>query len=69
MLTRFHLNHDTLKDLLLKNWDYLGKTATTHHPYEKKLMVGYRWPKYLKGLIVRADVRTKQPKAVLCLQP
>ena len=53
------------KDLVLKNWDFLGKTATTHHLYEKKLKVGYRRPKNLKDLIIRADVRTKKPKAVL----
>ena len=69
MVTRFQPDHDTLKDLVLKNWDFLGKTATTHHLYEKKLMVGYRRPKNLKDLIVRADVRTKKPKAVLFLQP
>ena len=69
MVTRFHPDHDTLRDLVLKNWDFLGKTTTTHHLYEKKLMVGYRRPKNLRDLIVRADVRLKQPKAVLFLKP
>ena len=32
-------------------------------------MVGYRRPKNLRDLIVRADVRKKPLKAVLFLQP
>jgi len=48
MVTRFHPDHDTLRELVLKNWDFLGKTTTTHHLYEKKLMVGYRRPKILE---------------------
>ena len=69
MVTRFHPDHDTLRNLVTKNWDFLGKTTTTHHLYEKKLMVGYRRPKNLRDLIVRADVRIKSPKAVLFLRP
>ena len=68
-MTRLHPDHDTLRNLVLKNWDFLGKTTTTRHLYEKKLMVGYRRPKNLRDLIVRADVRKKPPKAVLFLQP
>ena len=65
MVTRYHPDHDTLREIVEKNWDFLGKTSTTQHIHEKKLMVGYRRPKNLRDLIVRADVRIKLPKQAI----
>ena len=63
MVTKYHPDHDTLRRIVQNNWDFLGKTTTTQPLFEKTLMVGYRRPKNLRDLIVRADVRIKAPKA------
>ena len=62
MVTRYHPHHDTLRDIVTGNWDFLGKTTTTQFLYDQKLMVGYRRPKNLRDMIVRADVRLKVKK-------
>ena len=61
MVTRYHPDHDILRNIVQNNWDFLGKTTTTQHLFDKKLMVGYRRPKNLRDMIVRADVRLKVP--------
>ena len=57
MVTRYHPDHDLLREIVTNNWDFLGKSTSTLPLFNKKLMVGYRRPKNLRDLIVRADVR------------
>ena len=63
MVTRYHPHHDILRDIVIDNWDFLGKTTTTQFLHDQKIMVGYRRPKNLRDMIVRADVRLKVPKS------
>ena len=64
MVTKYRPEQDPLREIVTNNWDFLGKTTTTHHLFEKKLMVGYRRLKNLRDLIVRADVRLKEEKDI-----
>ena len=62
MVTRYHPHHDTLRDIVTNNWDFLGKTNTTQFLHDKKLMVGYRRPQNLRDLIVSPSQGTQNTK-------
>ena len=64
LVTRYHPDHDILRDIVTNNWDFLGKSTSTQPLFNKKLMVGYRRPKNLRDLIVRADVRLNPTKTL-----
>lgn len=55
LVTTYTPTHDVLRNITQKNWDYLGKSPTTLHLHQKKIMVGYRRPKNLRDLLVKAD--------------
>ena len=63
LVTQYQPDYDILGDIVNKNWDYLGKSSVTQPLHQQKLLVGYRRPKNLRDLIVRADVRL--PKKTL----
>jgi hypothetical protein len=56
LITTFHPTDQALRQIVLKNWDLLGKSPTTSFLHEKKLMVGYRRPKNLRDILVKANV-------------
>ena len=55
LVTTYTPAHDVLRNITQKNWDYLGKSPITLHLHQKKIMVGYRRPKNLRDLLVKAD--------------
>ena len=59
LITTFHPVDHTLKNIVFKNWDLLGKSPTTCALHERKLMLGYRRPKNLKDILVKANVPYK----------
>jgi hypothetical protein len=60
LTTTYHPHDTTLKDLIFKNWEMLGKSTTTNFIHEKRLMCGYRRAKNLRDLLVKAKVPHKQ---------
>ena len=69
LITTYHPNDSTLKDIIFKNWKILGSSTTTRHIYEKRLMVGYRRPKNLRDLLVRAKIPFKPQDSVVTQRP
>ena len=57
LVTRYHPVRDILREIILENWDFLGKSPTTETLFHKKLRVAYKRPKNLRDMIVRADCR------------
>ena len=57
LVTTFEPSQDTLREITKKNWDYLGKSPITTFIHQKKIMVGYKRPKNLRDLLVKADCR------------
>ena len=55
LVTTYEPTQDVLRDITKKNWDYLGKSPTTLHIHQKKIMMAYRRPKNLRDLLVKAD--------------
>jgi len=55
LITTYDPAQDILRNITKENWDYLGKSPMTTHIYQKKIMVGYRRPKNLRDLLVKAD--------------
>ena len=51
LISTYHPVDVTLKDIVLKNWEVLGKSPTTSTFHERKLMLGYRRPTNLKGVV------------------
>ena len=62
LTTTYHPQDNTLREIVSRHWDFLGKSTNTQKLHKKHLMVGYRRPKNLRDLLVRADVRDKTPK-------
>jgi hypothetical protein len=56
LITTFHPSCSLVSDIAYRNWDILGKNEATREIYTKNLMVGYRRPKNLKDLLVRAGI-------------
>ena len=56
LTTTYHPNDNTLRDIIHKNWPILGTSSTTTHVYKKKLMTGYRRPKNLRDILIRAHI-------------
>ena len=61
LVTTFEPSQDTLRTLVKENWDYLGKSPITTFIHQKKIMVGYRRPKNLRDLLVKADCSLPKP--------
>ena len=55
LVTTYEPKQDVLRDITKKNWDYLGKSPTTLHIHQKRIMMAYRRPKNLRDLLVKAD--------------
>ena len=63
LTTTYQPQDNTLKEIVTNNWDLLGKSPNTQKLHEKHLMIGYRRPKNLRDILVRADVTLKTPNA------
>ena len=59
LITTYHPSDFSVKNTIFKNWDILGRSNTTDFIHERKLMVGYRRPKNLRDLLVRAQLKHK----------
>ena len=55
LVTTFEPAQDVLRSITQNNWDYLGKSPTTQFLHQKRIMMGYRRPKNLRDLLVKAD--------------
>ena len=56
LITTFHPRDSSLRNIFFQNWEQLGRSPTTDFIHKKKLMCGYRRPKNLRDLLVRAKV-------------
>ena len=56
LITTFHPQDNTLREIFFENWKQLGRSPTTDFIHRKKLMCGYRRPKNLRDILVRAKV-------------
>ena len=62
LTTTYQPQDNTLKEIVRNNWDLLGKSPNTQKLHRKHLMIGYRRPKNLRDMLVRADVTIKTSK-------
>jgi hypothetical protein len=60
LITNVHPVDHAMRQIVLTNWDLLGKSCTTDFIHEKKFMVGYRRPNNLRDILVRANVACRQ---------
>ena len=60
LVTTFHPHDNTLRNIVTKNWDILGKSHSTLPTFERKPLVAYRKPKNIKDHLVRADCQLKK---------
>ena len=56
LITTFHPNDHTLRNLVKNNWEILGQSDQTFNLYNKRLTVGYRRPKNLSDMLVHANI-------------
>ena len=59
LITTYHPHDHQLRQTIYKNWDMLGRSPTTEFLHTKKLVCGYRRPKNLRDLLVRATLPPK----------
>ena len=55
-ITTFYPNNTSVQDIVLKNWEIQDSSSTTTHIHQKKLMVGFRRPKNLSDILVKAAI-------------
>jgi hypothetical protein len=60
LITTFHPTDHALRKIVYGNWDLLGRSPTTSGLHERKLMMGYRRPKNLKEVLVKATIPYKE---------
>ena len=59
LITTYHPTDHALRKIVFDNWDLLGRSPTTSGLHERKLMMGYRRPRNLKELLVKASIPYK----------
>jgi hypothetical protein len=59
LISTYHPHEQSMKDMIHKNWDFLGKSQTTDFLYKKHVMCGYRRPKNLRDILMNAKVPVK----------
>ena len=62
LITTYEPSQDILRNITKENWDYLGKSPITTFIHQKKIVVGYRRPKNLRHLLVKADCSLPKKK-------
>jgi hypothetical protein len=60
LVTQFHPQDNALRDIVMNNWDILGKSLNTQPLLKNKPMIGYRRPPNLKDILTKAEIRTKK---------
>jgi hypothetical protein len=55
----YHPHDQSMRKMLHQNWDFLGKSQTTEFLHKKHLMCGYRRPKNLRDILMRANIPAK----------
>jgi hypothetical protein len=60
LITTYNPNFHDLRHIVYDNWEMLGKSPATDFLFEKKLMCGYRRPKNIKDILVRAEIPYKE---------
>jgi hypothetical protein len=60
LISTYHPHTQFLREMVFKNWKLLGKSPTTDFIHKKHVLCGYRRPKNLRDLLVRAQVPQKQ---------
>ncbi len=56
LITTHHPEHNFVPKLTKKNWPILGRNNTTMFLHKKELICGYRRPKNLRDLLMRAKI-------------
>jgi hypothetical protein len=54
LINTFHPSDHSLREIVHKNWNILGGNPSTEFIFDRKLVVGYRRPKNLRDILVRA---------------
>ena len=57
LVTTYEPSQDILRNITKENWGYLGRSPLTTFIHRKKIMVGYKRPKNLRDLLVKADCK------------
>jgi len=57
LVTTYDPSQDLLREITKANWDYLGKSPLTTFIHKKKILVGYKRPKNLRDLLVKAECK------------
>jgi hypothetical protein len=60
LIKTFHPSDHILREIVYKNSELLGGSPHTEFTYERKLVVGYRRPKRIRDLLVRAIIPFKE---------
>jgi hypothetical protein len=60
LITTYNPNFMHLRSIVYDNWEMLGKSPTTQYIHDKKLMCGFRRPKNLRDILVRANIPFKE---------
>ena len=61
-VTQYNPGTSPINEILRENWDILAQNSSTGWIYEKGYKVGYRRPKNLKDMLVRARLPPKNPE-------
>jgi hypothetical protein len=56
LITTYHPTDSSVRDVVRSNWDLLGKSPTTQFIQKRRLLCGYRRPKNIRDLLVRAAI-------------
>jgi hypothetical protein len=59
LITTYNPNYQQLRHIVHGNWEMLGKSPATDFLYERRLMCGYRRPKNLRDILIRANTPHK----------
>jgi hypothetical protein len=58
-ISTYHPHDQSMRKMLHQNWAFLGKSQTTDFLHKKHLMCGYRRPKNLRDMLMRANIPAK----------
>ena len=62
LTTQYSPHYTALQETVRKNWDLLTRSSTTKRLAETKIVTGYRRPKNIRDILVKAKISAKKPK-------
>ena len=62
LVTTYHPDDNSVHDIVHANWDLLGRSLKTSFIHKQRPITAYRRPPNLRDLLVKADIKTKNPK-------